>query len=369
MDCIKGNYTGQPNYSFPMDCETLEYIQNNNYISQIIGNVCDASCVILSGCGVNGNGMGSGYVFVKTAEYPEGEVLPYDYSNSSEEPERVYLCKNDITISSLNVNYPNAYTKRWISSNRNDDSNITEESFDWRDFVFGKNCGSLIGEIKIWSGSIDNIPDGYLLCDGQDYNQTMYPHLYRVIGNEYNTQYYPTDYNSTENKMPAPNPAKFRVPDLRTRFVMGYYPQTSSSEYELHVQGGKNTVKLTGQETGIPFHSHTTESHRHSVGTYNIYGKFAADDSMLGKGDYQSDAYLKPQGAFRAANDTIRLDINSTKSNLGGYMELNANSANGFSGESAYQTVTVNSTEAADAIQAHENRPRYYVMAYIIRAR
>lgn len=371
MDFIQGNYTGQSNYSFPMDCETLDYIQTNNYMSQIIGNICNADCVILSGCGANGNGRGTGYVFVKTIDHPEGEVLFYDAANVIDTPTTVYLRKEWISIQSNNVNYQNAYTRRWISPVEPEDTASAPETFEWRQFVLGKNCGSLFGEIKIWSGSDSNIPDGYLLCDGSEYSKNDYPYLFDAIGGSYNTQFKPTDVHNSQNVWTSPQSDSFRVPDLRSRFVVGYDRSDSSGEYTLHKQGGKGTVQLTSYQSGLPTHSHTTSGHTHGVGTYHISGSFTADDSMLGIGRYD-DSRFKPAGAFvnkDGPSPTLNIDFDTYNDKEGGRLYLDAGAGSGFTGNSGSATVDVNSSESADAAQAHENRPRYFAMAYIIRAR
>ena len=377
MRFVQGNYKGQANHSFPLDCDSLESIQTNNYMSQIIGNICDSSCVILSGCGLDGTA--SGYVFVKSSAHPEGEVLDYEPSGSV--ATRVYIHRRNITVSSNNVNYQEAYTERWASPV--DDGSVVDESFDWNEFVLGKNCGSLIGEIKIWSGAINKIPDGYLLCDGMDYDISAYPHLNRVIGSDYNTQYKPSDGAET---YPNPDANKFRVPDLRTRFVVGCMESNSDSgnDYYMKKQGGKNSVTLSGNESGVGSHTHTN-THSHGVGSYNVFGTFPADDSMLGIDDYspenqrnQTERYnFQPTGAFTAvpADQTINgpwLDIDSDAASLpeGGRLKLDARMGHGFSGESGNTTITTDEmVEPIGASQAHENRPRYYAMAYIIRAR
>jgi len=75
------------------------------------------------------------------------------------------------------------------------------------------------GAILIWSGSVANIPTGYVLCNGS---------------------------NST--------------PDLRNRFVVG---AGTGSNYTISDTGGSNTTTLT---TGhLPSHSHSTPNHTHTI--------------------------------------------------------------------------------------------------------
>lgn len=52
----------------------------------------------------------------------------------------------------------------------------------------------------------NNIPTGYLMCDGSEVFKTDYADLYKVIGNSFGT--------STDT-------TKFKLPDLRNRFIQG----------------------------------------------------------------------------------------------------------------------------------------------------
>lgn len=61
-----------------------------------------------------------------------------------------------------------------------------------------------IGCIIPFSGN--TIPIGFLLCDGSEVSKTTYADLYKVIGNIYGT---------------ATDTTKFKLPDLRDRFVQG----------------------------------------------------------------------------------------------------------------------------------------------------
>lgn len=63
---------------------------------------------------------------------------------------------------------------------------------------------ALVGEIKTWAGRADNIPPGYLYCDGQTLSATLYPDLFAVLG---------YSWGGTSDS--------FQVPDLRGRFLRG----------------------------------------------------------------------------------------------------------------------------------------------------
>ena len=76
MDKVLGKYLEQTDNDFPLDCETFDYIQNNNFITEILGNIAGDTCFIY-GCKKNGTNYEPGYVFLRTGDHPEGEILPF----------------------------------------------------------------------------------------------------------------------------------------------------------------------------------------------------------------------------------------------------------------------------------------------------
>ena len=81
------------------------------------------------------------------------------------------------------------------------------------------------GVIAAFAGSA--APTGWLLCDGKEYDRRTYPELARVFGNGF----------------------RFRVPDLRGRFVLG-----ASSAHPAGEQGGEEKHTMTTAE--MPRHQH-----------------------------------------------------------------------------------------------------------------
>jgi microcystin-dependent protein len=102
------------------------------------------------------------------------------------------------------------------------------------------------GTIIMWGGSTDNVPEGYLICNGALYNKNTYNKLFDAIG---------TIHGGNGN----PN---FRVPDLRNRFIVG-----TGSLYDSGDRGGNNNVTLT--EAQLASHTHTINnknlSHSHPL--------------------------------------------------------------------------------------------------------
>jgi microcystin-dependent protein len=103
------------------------------------------------------------------------------------------------------------------------------------------------GTVIMWGGTINNVPEGYLLCNGASYNSTTYNKLFDAIGYVHG--------GSGNN---------FQVPDLRDRFIVG-----AGSQYVTANTGGSNTVVLT--EAQLASHTHiiddTNLSHTHPLET------------------------------------------------------------------------------------------------------
>lgn len=311
MDKVNGNYLTQANKDFPLDCETLDYIAQNAAMIEMLGNI-GGDKIILSGCEVNNLYRSAGYVFLKTKDFPNGEILRWEGGDRDD----MCVQKTDISVVADGYDYPKAYTRRTLVPGSG------EETFYWKDFStlktnveLAKNVAELeerinnvagepIGVIKIWAGTGD-APDGYLYCDGKAYSKNgKYENLYKVIGDTYNDA---KTWNDAEPEITGPG--DFRVPDLRSRFIVGYNP--NDSDYNtMGKVGGEKTHALTIAE--MPSHNHSIKIHKRTDG---------AGDSNIKAYDPTDNTYV-------------------FKSDLSGY------TGSGI---------------------AHENRPPYYALAYIIK--
>src|SRR5574344_1476188 len=83
MDKIIANYlectdsTGNITSSFPVNAETFDYIQTNNYITELLGKgLCsNGKNIVLTGCEITSTGRNSGYVFINSDS--SGEIVYY----------------------------------------------------------------------------------------------------------------------------------------------------------------------------------------------------------------------------------------------------------------------------------------------------
>lgn len=158
------------------------------------------------------------------------------------------------------------------------------------------------GIIVMWSGLLSQIPEGWVLCDGT---------------------------NGT--------------PDLRDKFIVG-----AGREYTIGDTGGAKEVTLTVSQ--LPSHNHTAGSagsHSHT-GSTNTTGSH--DHAIrAGYGTGEGDSYF-------------RVDYRYTLSDR--YTKYNGDHSHSLSINSAgSHTHTINNTGGG---KAHENRPPYYALAFIM---
>lgn len=138
MDNITGNFLTQANKDFPLDCETLEYLQNLSAITAALGNI-GGDKIVISGCTANREGTrrGEGYVFLRTNDHPEGEVLRWEGGPTSS---GMYLKQEAIAVTANNVEYPKAYTRRTLAAG------VGSENYKWADFADIKSIRQIMAD-------------------------------------------------------------------------------------------------------------------------------------------------------------------------------------------------------------------------------
>ncbi|MGZ2369582.1 tail fiber protein [Ancylomarina sp. YFZ004] len=203
--------------------------------------------------------------------------------------------------------HPNTHAATMISTDTDHQFVSETEKSEW-------SAGEIpLGGIIMWSGA--TIPDGWELCDGGIYN-----------GNE--------------------------TPDLRDRFVVG-----SGNAYTVNDIGGEDTVKLKEEE--MPAHNHALSSEgKHSHKGSAKYGgshnhklkKTISEHHRSFAGRSGSDHPLKNKGNFymnsteSAGSHSHTLDISENEE----HVHKVGNTGGGL---------------------AHENRPPYYALAFIMRVK
>ena len=345
VDKIEGNYLAQDGNDFPLDCETFDNIQKNTHMAEILGNIGGPK-LFLTECEKDGSNYSAGYVFVKTTAYPDGEVLRWPGGRVSNNT--VYVSTTDTPVTINGTKYSAAYTTRVLSAV---DPGGGADSFNFSEFVYVEDNRPLIGEIKMFAGPTNKIPKNYELCTGKELKKDDYPLLYALIGDMYNegpcSDVYP--YGPTYE---PPREGYFRIPDLRGRFIVGYsfHRVFGNQSYSMVDAGGDAYVKLTSKQCAMPMHNHEAtgtikKSGKHFHGTwgenfkdYNPYGVYSSTNNYWGtKGGFDKDNYT-----YRTSEDGAH--------------------THGI-------TISTKGKEIENASEEHENRPPYYVMAYIIRVK
>ncbi|MDR9392671.1 MAG: hypothetical protein RI554_11670, partial [Trueperaceae bacterium] len=203
----------------------------------------------------------------------------------------------------------------------------------------------------MWSGSVVSIPSGWLLCDGT---------------------------NGT--------------PDLRDRFIVG-----AGGAYTVNDTGGADSVQLSGSE--MPSHSHgsgslqtdyagshshggtaeTAGSHSHGVSTANLTGNMTWPRGD-GEGHPQATStsgilstsninvttmYAKFNRSSFSATNSMQVDATHSHSlNNAGNHTHNLDIQNAGSHDHDVD----GNTSSSGGNAAHENRPPYLALAYIMKA-
>lgn len=326
-----GNFLTQPNKDFPLDCDTLDALQANTALVAALGNIAGDK-LILTGCELTNNNTQrtAGYVFVKTRDYPDGEVLRWEGGNISG---GMYVKLEDIPVNAQGFEYPKAYTRRTLAAG------VGSENFKWSDFKKPKTSAELekmiddlakqqsestgtgesepLGIVKMWAGV--KVPENYALCDGAMLKTSEYPELYKALGTAFNTG---VNYNGTRYTTQS---GFFRLPDLRGRFIAGY--NDLDDEYKKYGNaGGEKKHALTINE--MPSHTHPTKDY-YFAESYGDGATLSGVDNMGRK--------------FRGSGKS--------------------------DGDNTYLYYYKHNTEANGSGGQHENRPPYYVLAYIMKVR
>lgn len=313
MRTTLGNFLTQPNNDFPIDAETFDCIQRNQAILAVLGNIAGDKA-ILWGCEPERNNTirRAGYVFIRTKDFPEGEILYWEGGSVSS---GIYLKKETVSVTAQGYEFPQAYTSRSLAPG------IGEENYRWDEFTAASipalkaeivrqqtEIATLtpppLGVVQIWAGA--KVPANYELCDGRELKITDYPELYAALGTRFNRSY---DYNG---KQYSTTSGYFRLPDLRGRFIVGY--NVSDADYGSYGKvGGEKKHILSVNE--LPAHSHGQ----------NLWA--GASDDWKGGGHHSWP---------------------------------NATSYHN-------STTPFGKTDNTGSGGAHENRPPYYTLAYIMR--
>lgn len=211
-------------------------------------------------------------------------------------------------------------TKPTVGGSDNTWGNALNANMDLLDTAVNKAMPT--GGIIMWSGTVATIPTGWALCDGT---------------------------NGT--------------PNLTGKFIV-HADADSSGTYNVGATGGANDVTLTTSE--MPAHSHSGStasagSHTHT-GSTNTTGAHTHDTnfSYSSTVDYFGNNVSILNNGQNGTNSVEGTDNDFTSDSAGSHSHtLSINSAGAHT-----HTVTVSNTGGGSA---HENRPPFYALAYIMK--
>lgn len=318
----RGNFLGQSNRDFPVDCETFDFIQANQELLAVLGQI-GGDKAILSGCVKTGSTVAPGYVFLKTVQYPEGEVLKFDGGTIDGVNTTVYISETATSVTAQGYTYPQAYYTRSLKAG------LGTEQYLWSDFIRVETNASLKTRVKTledevailaplpigipqpWTGYISKIPSNMVLYDGRALNIADYPKAYDVWGTMYNTQ--------NGKTTPA---GQFRIPDLSGLFLASY--SAADDDYsEIGKKGGLKLIQLT--ISNLPKHRHKTVST-----------------------DTSGNRYLNTLATLFRVWSSSHRNGNQDYDDVGSTVEP-----------------TLGDTSEVGCNEAHENRPPFFTVAYI----
>lgn len=183
------------------------------------------------------------------------------------------------------------------------------------------------GIITMWSGSVDNIPSGWLLCDGS---------------------------NGT--------------PPLQDRFIVG-----AGSAYQVNDTGGAESVTLSSSQ--IPSHTHSVSLTAASNGSHTHNDTFAV--SLSGLKTASAGAHTH---TFSGSEAYVQIGSNSgfiknygskiTTSSSGAHTHTISGSASltgSISSGGAHTHSVSGNTGSVGNSSSHENRPPYYALCFIMK--
>lgn len=128
------------------------------------------------------------------------------------------------------------------------------------------------GMIVPFAGPAENIPEGWLLCDGSEVSRSAYPNLYQAIG----VCWGEGDANTT-----------FNIPDLRGMFLRGV-SGSSSNDPDADT---RTLLSNKGGNSGNKVGSYQADAIRNITGTF--------------KGNYLCATGSSGTGAFKAISGTV----------------------------------------------------------------
>ena len=154
--------------------------------------------------------------------------------------------------------------------------------------------GESIGLIMAWGGSSDNIPSGYLLCDGTPISRSTYSELFSAIGVTHGSG----DGQNT-----------FNLPNLKDKFIVGASLGTGDTAYP-----GVSPGSTGGSANAVLI------AHNHEIQTHDGHSQGDDGDFNATEGDTVTNKVTTTTGKDAAGNNSTTQT--GTNANLPPYYAL-----------------------------------------------
>jgi len=210
-----------------------------------------------------------------------------------------------------------------------------------------------LGCLLPFAGAGD-VPDGYLLADGQAVSRTEYLGLFQVLG---------------ETWGPGDGLTTFNIPDLRRRVPVGTGTGTAQLGGDVGDLGGAEVITLTEAEMPehvhdmehshlAPDHTHGLNNHTHTIPDHAHNIDFKTNNGVVGAGN----TYLR-------ANQASPFSTFTTNSDGGGGATSGPSTTNTeLGGEGETGNNVPDDTQPTGGDGAHDNFQPSAVVQWIIKA-
>jgi len=241
-----------------------------------------------------------------------------------------------------------------------------------------------IGGIIMWSGAIDSIPDGWALCDGKIHNGKQTPDLRGrfIVGYSYNYQNENIDqetHDSSYNATPRDTTYQFITYEKDTTFVIN---PDSGPSVTINIDTVYSTVDYCNPDRDLCQMNITGGNHINNAvnDQYNQIGVNAGesqhvlDVSELPYHIHEIDLTTSYDGEHSHASDAVKVNSKKVGKNAGSGEKAQKHKPDATIYESGnhYHDINGNTKDGSNNNlqgEAHENRPPYYVLAFIMRVK
>tara|TARA_B110000879_G_C11181461_1_gene518622 strand:- start:1532 stop:2110 length:579 start_codon:yes stop_codon:yes gene_type:complete len=150
--------------------------------------------------------------------------------------------------------------------------NVTKDYIQFKDSSKQSGIFPMLGSIIMWSGDINSIPYGYLVCDGRTLDKTevaansiieIYGTLFEKIGYK---------YGRVDGEL-----NKFKIPDMRERFPLGITDNNF-----------KEVVDSTSLAGGVKKLENSHFKHKHGLSTIGYITSMWSAHAISSDDEYDS---------------------------------------------------------------------------------